>query len=95
MSHDAGTPQPPQGEEPQLLHGALSLTGITFQGITHMAPAAGVMLSAPFIASFAGPAMGIAFGLAGVVALLLANSVAQLAKHLPSAGGYSRTSAAR
>jgi len=30
------------------------------------APAAGVMLSAPFIASFAGPAMGIAFGLAGV-----------------------------
>jgi amino acid transporter len=87
MSHDPGTPQP-QGDEPQLMHGALSLTGITFQGITHMAPAAGVMLSAPFIASFAGPAMGIAFGLAGVVALLLANSVAQLAKHLPSAGGY-------
>jgi amino acid transporter len=88
MSHDAGTPQPPDANEPQLQHGALSLTGITFQGITHMAPAAGVMLSAPFIASFAGPAMGLAFGFAGVVALLLANSVAQLAKHLPSAGGY-------
>jgi amino acid transporter len=75
-------------EDVQLLHGTLSLTAITFQGITHMAPAAGVMLSAPFIASFAGPAMGLAFGLAGIAALLLANSVAQLAKHLPSAGGY-------
>jgi amino acid transporter len=88
MSQNATPPQPPPDEEPQLMHGALSLTGITFQGITHMAPAAGVMLSAPFIASFAGPAMGLAFGFAGVVALLLANSVAQLAKHLPSAGGY-------
>ena len=75
-------------EEVRLAAGSLSLTAITFQGITHMAPAAGVMLSAPFIASFAGPAMGLAFGLAGVAALLLANSVAQLAKHLPSAGGY-------
>jgi amino acid transporter len=82
-------PPPPEPKpEIQLLRGSLSLTGITFQGITHMAPAAGVMLSAPFIASFAGPAMGLAFGLAGIAALLLANSVAQLAKHLPSAGGY-------
>ena len=71
-----------------LAAGSLGLTAITFQGITHMAPAAGVMLSAPFIASFAGPAMGLAFGFAGVAALFLANSVAQLAKHLPSAGGY-------
>jgi amino acid transporter len=86
---DQDAPTGPAGEdEPELLRGALGLTAITFQGITHMAPAAGVMLSAPFIASFAGPAMGLAFALAGVAALLLANSVAQLAKHLPSAGGY-------
>lgn len=86
---DQDAPPAPAGEdEPELLRGALGLTAITFQGITHMAPAAGVMLSAPFIASFAGPAMGLAFALAGVAALLLANSVAQLAKHLPSAGGY-------
>ena len=31
-----------------------------------MAPAAGVMLSAPFIAGFVGPALGLAFGPAGV-----------------------------
>jgi amino acid transporter len=88
MADQDAAPGPAGEDEPQLLRGALGLTAITFQGITHMAPAAGVMLSAPFIASFAGPAMGLAFGLAGVAALLLANSVAQLAKHLPSAGGY-------
>src|SRR5258705_3687229 len=88
MSDQDVAPDPVGEDDPQLLRGALGLTAITFQGITHMAPAAGVMLSAPFIASFAGPAMGLAFALAGVAALLLANSVAQLAKHLPSAGGY-------
>jgi amino acid transporter len=86
------TPEPPEPPAPDedvaLAAGSLGLTAITFQGITHMAPAAGVMLSAPFIASFAGPAMGLAFGFAGVAALFLANSVSQLAKHLPSAGGY-------
>lgn len=75
-------------EDTELLRNVLGLPAITFQGITHMAPAAGVMLSTPFIATFAGPAMGLAFALAGIVALLLANSVAQLARHLPSAGGY-------
>lgn len=84
------TELPPAGnpKEPELLRGALGLWAATFQGITHMAPAAGVILSAPFIATFAGPAMGLAFGLAGIAALLLANAVAQLAKHLPSAGGF-------
>jgi amino acid transporter len=79
---------PAQPEPTELKRGALGLTAITFQGITHMAPAAGVMLSAPFIATFAGPAMGLAFGLAGIIALLLAHAVAQLARHLPSAGGF-------
>ena len=79
MSHVA-PPEPPEADQDvALAAGSLGLTAITFQGITHMAPAAGVMLSAPFIASFAGPAMGLAFGFAGVAALFLANSVAQLA----------------
>jgi amino acid transporter len=80
--------EPADGGETQLNRGALGLPAITFQGVTHMAPAAGVMLSAPFIATFAGPAMGLAFGLAGIIALLLAHAVAQLARHLPSAGGF-------
>jgi amino acid transporter len=75
-------------DEPKLLHDQLGLPAITFQGITHMAPAAGVMLSAPFIASFVGPALGLAFGMAGLIALILASSVGQMAKHIPSAGGY-------
>lgn len=80
--------EPQDSGATQLNRGVLGLTAITFQGITHMAPAAGVMLSAPFIATFAGPAMGLAFGLAGIIALLLAHAVAQLARHLPSAGGF-------
>jgi amino acid transporter len=76
------------GTEHTLKRGQLGLTGITFQGITHMAPAAGTMLSAPFIATFVGPALGLAFLLAGLVALILASSVGQMARHTPSAGGY-------
>ena len=76
--------EPQDSGATQLNRGVLGLTAITFQGITHMAPAAGVMLSAPFIATFAGPAMGLAFGLAGIIALLLAHAVAQLARHLRS-----------
>jgi amino acid transporter len=75
-------------EEPKLIRGALGLPAITFQGITHMAPAAGVMLSAPFIATFVGPALGLAWLVAGLVALILASSVGQMARHTPSAGGY-------
>lgn len=72
----------------ELRRNVLGLPAITFQGITHMAPAAGVILSAPFIATYAGAAMPLAFLLALIVSLLIASSIAQLAKHLPSAGGY-------
>jgi amino acid transporter len=71
-----------------LRRNALGLPAITFQGITHMAPAAGVIFSAPFIATNAGAALPLAFFLALVICLLIASSIAQLAKHLPSAGGY-------
>jgi amino acid transporter len=84
----SGPPARTPPGEPRLLHEALGLPAITFQGITHMAPAAGMMLSAPFVATFAGPALGLAFGVAGLVALILASSVGEMAKHIPSAGGY-------
>jgi amino acid transporter len=66
----------------------VGLPASTFQGITHMAPAAGVMLGAGFIASSAGAAFPLAFGLAGLISLLISFSINQMAKHLPSAGGY-------
>ncbi len=76
------------GPEPALRRDAVGLWGSIFQGLTHMAPAAGVMTGIGFIASSAGAAIPLAFVLAGIVSLLIAMSINQLAKHLPSAGGY-------
>src|SRR5438445_10842724 len=74
--------------QPSLHRDVVGLPASTFQGITHMAPAAGVMLGAGFIASSAGAAFPLAFGLAGLLSLLISFSINQMAKHLPSAGGY-------
>jgi amino acid transporter len=77
-----------KGPEPELRAGAVGLWGSIFQGLTHMAPAAGVMTGIGFIAASAGSAIPLAFVLAGVISLLIAMSINQMAKHLPSAGGY-------
>src|SRR5206468_2873750 len=76
------------GPEPALRRDAVGLWGSIFQGLTHMAPAAGVMTGIGFIAASAGSAIPLAFILAGVISILIAYSINQLAKHLPSAGGY-------
>src|SRR5260221_3577458 len=74
--------------EPELRRDAVGLWGSIFQGLTHMAPAAGVMTGIGFIAASAGSAIPLAFMLTGVISLLIAMSINQLARHLPSAGGY-------
>ena len=76
------------GPEPPLRAGAVGQWGSIFQGLTHMAPAAGVVTGIGFIAASAGSAIPLAFVLAGVISLLIAMSINQLARHLPSAGGY-------
>jgi amino acid transporter len=74
--------------EPELRRDSVGLWGSIFQGLTHMAPAAGVMTGITFIAASAGSAIALAFILAGIISLLIAMSINQLARHLPSAGGY-------
>src|SRR5437762_12489868 len=76
------------GGQPSLRGNVVGLPASTFQGVSHMAPAAGVILGAGFIASSAGAAFPLAFGLAGLISLLISFSIFQMAKHLPSAGGY-------
>jgi amino acid transporter len=76
------------GPEAELKRDAVGMWGSIFQGLTHMAPAAGVMTGIGFIASSAGSAIPLAFVLAGIISLLIAMSINQMAKHLPSAGGY-------
>jgi amino acid transporter len=68
--------------------GALKLPEILMQGITHTAPATAVLLTIPFTASHAGLAAPLAYLIALLIMLTLGVGLTQLARHLPSAGGY-------
>jgi len=74
---------------------SIGFAQVLFQSITHMAPAAAVAFSLLVGFGFAGPVLPLSVIFALVVALLMANSVGQLAKQMPSAGGlYTYTSRA-
>jgi amino acid transporter len=66
---------------------SIGLPGVLFQSITHMAPAAAVAYSIYISVPHAGAALPLAVFLALVACLFAANSIGQLAKELPSAGG--------
>ena len=66
----------------------LGLTSVVYQGITHIAPAANVLFSWTFIASFAGATMPLSLALSVIVCFFIANTVAQFSRYTPSAGGY-------
>jgi len=70
-----------------LEHGAVGLVPVLFQSITHMAPAAAVAFSIIVGVPYAGGSMPLAVVLALVACLLVAVSIGQLARHMPSAGG--------
>jgi amino acid transporter len=74
--------------ETRLRADTLKFPSVVMQGITHMAPAVGLVLSLQFIASTAGIASPLAYATAFGIVLTLGVSLTQLAKHLPSAGGY-------
>ncbi|MFI7000220.1 APC family permease [Nocardia sp. NPDC050175] len=71
---------------PGLARGAIGLREVLFQSVTSMAPAGAVALSIAVGATYAGGALPLAVLLALVACLLVASSIGQLAKHLPSAG---------
>ncbi|HEY1330268.1 MAG TPA: APC family permease [Actinomycetota bacterium] len=68
--------------------GAIGLREVTFQSITHMAPAAAVAFSIVGGIAFGGGATPLAVVVAILACLLVAVSIGQLAKHLPSAGAF-------
>src|SRR6202162_4671776 len=72
---------------PRLQRDAIGLAPVLSQSITHMAPAAAVAFSIIFAVTYAGGATPLAVILALVACLLVAISIGQLARHLPSAGG--------
>jgi len=71
----------------ELRREAIGLPQVLFQSITHMAPAAAVAFSILVSVQFAGPALPLSVLLALIACALVANSIGQLAKHMPSAGG--------
>jgi Amino acid permease len=71
-----------------LARSAIGLREVLFQPITHMAPAAAVAFSIIVGAPFAGGSLPLGVLLALVAYLFVASSIGQLAKHLPSAGGF-------
>ena len=58
------------------------------QGIGHTAPATAILLTLPITTSYAGAAAPLAYLVAFVLVLMLGAGLTQLARHLPSAGGY-------
>jgi amino acid transporter len=72
----------------ELQAGALGLGSIIAQAITHVAPAMGFLTGAAFIATYAGTGAPLAYLGAFIVCMSIGLSLIQLAKHLPSAGGY-------
>jgi amino acid transporter len=78
-----------QNEETAQLHrGALSLTGAVMQGVTHIAPTAGVILILQPEVQTLGLATPFAFVVAILIMFLVGISISQLARFLPSAGGF-------
>jgi amino acid transporter len=74
--------------ETELHAGALRLPGVLMQGLTHMAPATGLLFTIQLTASQAGMAAPLAYLIAFPIVLVLGACLMQLAIHLPSAGGY-------
>ena len=88
----AGTPPsaptPAAEKSRELRRGAVGFGGILFQSITFMAPAIATAFSIPIGISFAGGAAPLAVIVALIASLCVASSVAQMAKHMPTAGSF-------
>jgi amino acid transporter len=75
------------GTQQALEENAIGLPEVLFQSITHMAPAVATALSIGAATSFAGGITPLAVLFAMIAVLFTAFSMAELARHLPSAGG--------
>jgi amino acid transporter len=81
------TQQGVDAASPGLARNAIGLPEVLFQSITHMAPAVATALSIGAATSFAGGITPLAVLFAMIAVLFTANSMAELARYLPSAGG--------
>jgi Amino acid permease len=78
---------PAPGTFDHLREHSIGLPQTLFQSITHMAPGAAIAFSILVSVQFSGPALPLAVLVGLIACLLVANSIGQLAKQMPSAGG--------
>jgi amino acid transporter len=89
LSNDPAVPSGATGPlKTDLEADAIGLLGATMQAITHIAPAIAGFFFTAFIVSLAGITAPLAYFIGFLVVLMLGSTLAQLSKHLPSAGGY-------
>ena len=79
---------PPLEQQVGLKRDAIGLLGVSMQSITHIAPAIAAIFYTQFVVSLTGLAAPLAYIVGVIVTMMLGVTLAQLAKALPSAGGY-------
>src|SRR5918999_4745810 len=67
---------------------SIGLRHLVFQSLTNMAPATALALGLIVVISFSGPALPFFLVVALGLCLCVAASLGQMAKHVPSAGGW-------
>ena len=75
-------------QEGTLLPDAIGLPGILMQAVTHIGPGIGLLGSLAFVCSFVGVTAPLVYFVALLIILSMGISLTQLARHLPSAGGF-------
>jgi amino acid transporter len=78
----------PDAEEQGLQRNALGLPTVLMQSVAQIAPAVGLLLTVGFNTSLAGLGAPSTYIVAFLIAFVLAVGLGQLAKYLPSAGGF-------
>src|SRR5664279_4961853 len=85
---DAAAGKQVQVANTQLKAGALRLPSIFMQSLTMVAPGIAALFYTPVVVSQAGLAAPLAYPIAFIIVLFTAIVLAQLARALPSSGGY-------
>jgi amino acid transporter len=88
MGETSSTRSAPMVADTKLLGGAIGLPGALMQCVTNIAPALGLWFLVQFLASVTGIASPLTLIIGFVLMLMCAVSVTQLARNLPSAGGF-------
>jgi amino acid transporter len=81
-------PLAPAVADQTLKPNAVGLGGILMQAVTHIGPGIGLLGSLAFVSSFVGVAAPLVYFVAFLIILSMGISLVQLARHLPSAGGF-------